>query len=73
MVLDYYMPGMLGDAVAEVLKQQKPAIPIVLLSAYLDLPSEVLTHIDQYVCKGQSPALLLSKVADLLAAGSRLA
>jgi CheY-like chemotaxis protein len=64
-VLDYKMPGMNGDVVAEK-KRLKPAVPILMLSAYVDLPGETVALVDQYVTKGESPRVLLGAVANLL-------
>jgi CheY-like chemotaxis protein len=65
-VLDYAMPEMHGGVVAERMKRLKPGIPIVLLSAYVDLPRDVLTLVDKSVTKGESPPVLLGAVAQLL-------
>ena len=40
-VLDYAMPGMHGGDVAKKMRQTKPEVPILLLSAYVGLPDEV--------------------------------
>jgi CheY-like chemotaxis protein len=32
-VLDYKMPGMTGDEVAEIIKRERPEVPIILLSS----------------------------------------
>lgn len=65
-VLDYYMPGMDGGTVAEKMRSLKPAVPIVLLSAYVSLPEATLRTVDAYVTKGQSPGLLLERLRHLL-------
>jgi CheY-like chemotaxis protein len=65
-VLDYKMPGMNGDVVAQRMKQLKPSIPILMLSAYLDLPSETLALVDRYLTKGEGPLMMLQAVAELL-------
>jgi CheY-like chemotaxis protein len=70
-LLDYMMPGEDGGMVAEKMRKIRPAIPILMLTAYVDLPSETLAHVDRYVIKGQSPADLLRAVAEMLhAAGA---
>jgi len=69
-LLDYAMPGADGAAVAEKMKKIKSSIPIIMLSAYIDLPSETFVHVDRYVLKGQSPVSLLTAVAELLKSGS---
>lgn len=65
-VLDYKMPGMEGDIVAERMKRLKPDVPILLLSAYVDLPSETLALVDMYLTKGEGPLIMLKAVAELL-------
>jgi CheY-like chemotaxis protein len=66
-ILDYKMPGMNGDVVAERMKQLKPSIPILMLSAYVDLPNETLALVDRYLTKGDGPQIMLKAVAELLA------
>jgi CheY-like chemotaxis protein len=67
-VLDYKMPGMNGDVVAERMKHLKPSIPILMLSAYVDLPNETLALVDRSLTKGEGgPLMMLKAVAELLA------
>ena len=56
-VLDYAMPGMNGDQVAAEMKRLKPAVKILLLSAYVDLPAEALQWIDKRSVKEFHPRL----------------
>ena len=65
-VLDYFMPGMDGGLVARQMKQLKPAIPILMLSAYFSLPDHALDHVDAFITKGQSPEILLEKLRQLV-------
>jgi CheY-like chemotaxis protein len=65
-ILDYSMPGMNGGEVATKMRQTKPHIPILLLSAYIGLPSEVLSMVDLYMTKGEGPPVLLKKLSSLL-------
>ena len=65
-LLDYMMPGEDGGVIAEKMKKVRPSTPILMLTAYVDLPSETLTSVDRYVIKGQSPAELLRAVAEML-------
>ncbi|MDT8067725.1 MAG: response regulator [Terriglobia bacterium] len=65
-VLDYKMPGMDGGAVAQAMRTINPAVPIILLSAYVDLPQETLALVDRYLTKGEPPPVLLDTVAQLL-------
>lgn len=64
-VLDYYMPGMNGGAVATRMKQAKPEVPIILLTAYISLPESVVQSVDAFIVKGNSPEVLLNKIAEL--------
>ena len=68
-VLDYAMPGMHGGVVAEKMKAAKPKVPILLLSAYVDLPGETLALVDRYVTKGEAPPVLLEAISRLLGEG----
>ncbi len=70
-VLDYMMPVMNGHEVANRMRQIKPSVPILLLSAYVDLPQETLALVDRYVMKGEGPIVLLAAIADLLDGGAR--
>jgi CheY-like chemotaxis protein len=65
-VLDYSMPGMHGGEVAGRMKQIKPDIPILLLSAYLGLPSDVTKLVNLYMTKGEGAPVLLQKLEALL-------
>jgi len=69
-LLDYMMPGEDGGVIAERMKKIKPSVPILMLSAYIDLPSETFAHVDRYVIKGQSPTSLLGAVVQLLKSDS---
>ena len=64
-VLDYSMPGMSGAEVATRMRSTKPEIPILLLSAYVDLPSDVRGVVDVYMTKGEGAPALLQKLKDL--------
>ncbi len=65
-VLDYRMPGMDGGAVAIKMRQTKPQVPILLLSAYMGLPVEVTSLVDLYMTKGEGAPVLLRKLGSLL-------
>ena len=65
-VLDYSMPGMHGGEVARRMRETKPEVPILLLSAYVDLASEVTSLVDLYMTKGEGAPLLLEKLGSLL-------
>ena len=65
-ILDYSMPGMHGGEVATRMRQMKPQVPILLLSAYVGLPSEVTSLVDLYMTKGEGAETLLTKIDSLL-------
>jgi CheY-like chemotaxis protein len=65
-VLDYAMPGMHGGEVARKMRQTKPKVPILLLSAYVGLPEEVSGLVDIYMTKGEGAPALLDKLGNLL-------
>ena len=69
-VLDYAMPGMNGSQVARALREIKPDVPILLLSAYLSLPEEASQWVDLIVNKGDGAPTLLLKVGELLSGKS---
>lgn len=65
-VLDYAMPGMHGGEVARKMRQTKPDVPILLLSAYVGLPDEVSSLVNVYMTKGEGAPALLGKLGNLL-------
>lgn len=52
-ILDYSMPGMSGGEVARAMREIKPNVPILLLSAYVGLHDEVQSIVDVYMTKGE--------------------
>lgn len=65
-VLDYSMPRMSGDQVARAMRQCKPDVPILLLSAYVGLHDEVRSIVDVYMTKGEGAPALLERLSKLL-------
>ncbi len=65
-MLDYSMPGMHGGEVAARMRQTKPQVPILLLSAYIGLSAEVTSVVDLYMTKGEGAPVLLEKLGSLL-------
>ena len=71
-IVDYYMPGMNGLALArEILRQKK--LPVVVLSAYAELPGESIGTADTWIMKGAGSEELLRRIAELLSRSSALA
>ncbi len=69
-VLDYWMAGMNGVAVARELKRLNAGIPIIILSAYGTLLDETLGLAEVWIRKGEEdPQYLLSQLAELLRRG----
>jgi hypothetical protein len=48
------------------MRQIKPRVPILLLSAYIGLPTEVTCVVDLYMTKGEGAPVLLQKLETLL-------
>jgi CheY-like chemotaxis protein len=66
-VLDYWMSGMNGIAVAKELKCLSPHTPIMILSAYGTLLDETLGLADIWLRKGEEePQYILTKLQELL-------
>jgi CheY-like chemotaxis protein len=65
-LLDFMMPGMNGDVVAERMRGLKASVPILLLSAYVDLPHETFERVDKYMTKGDGPVAMLKAIEELL-------
>lgn len=65
-VLDYFMPEMNGGQVAVEMRRLRPRVPIILLSAYVNLPPEITRTVNCTILKGDGPEVLLGKVRELL-------
>ncbi len=69
-ILDYSMPGMHGGEVATRMRESKPAIPILLLSAYIGVPGDTTALVNLSMTKGEGAELMLEKLRSLLPPGS---
>src|SRR5262249_6023692 len=66
-VLDYWMSDMSGLEVARQIRKLNRTVPIIILSAYIELLDESLGLVDAWIRKGQqNPKYLLARLADLL-------
>ncbi len=65
-LLDYRMPGMNGDELAQKLRQQFPSLLLIAVSGVEDLPERLLKNVDASVPKASDPELLLSAIAQSL-------
>ena len=52
-LLEYKLEGMDAQAVAYQIKQRFPQVPIVLLSAYSEMPASLMWLVDEYVMKSE--------------------
>ncbi|MGA2375943.1 MAG: response regulator [Candidatus Sulfotelmatobacter sp.] len=58
-LLEYKPEGMDAEAVACHIKQRFPDLPIILLSAYAELPERILWLVDEFVMKSELPQRLV--------------
>ncbi len=64
-IVDYVMPEMNGQEFAIKMKRLRPQAPIIMLSAALDVPKEVLNLVDAFIAKDHLASQLLPKIAQL--------
>ncbi|HEV2274025.1 MAG TPA: response regulator [Acidobacteriaceae bacterium] len=70
-ILDYAMPGLDGGQVAAIMRQRKPEIPILMLTAYVTLPDSVMRLVDISATKGDGALGLIDRLREMLAARSK--
>jgi len=58
-LLEYKQEGMDAEAIASHIKQRFPDLPIILLSAYSEMPERILWLVDDYVMKSELPERLV--------------
>src|ERR1700680_3691731 len=58
-LLEYKQEGIDAEAVACHIKQRFPSLPIILLSAYCEMPERILWLVDDYVMKSEMPERLI--------------
>jgi CheY-like chemotaxis protein len=61
-LLDYKREGMDTEALAYHINQRFPILPIILLSAYVEMPETILWLVDEYVMKSELPEGLLRAI-----------
>jgi len=66
-VLDYDMPGLMGDDVAKEMRRLRKDVPLLLVTAFQDLPVTCTSIFDATLIKGESPTVLLEQISSLLA------
>ena len=65
-IVDYWMTGMNGLAVAREIKKLNSAVPIIVLSGLAELPGEAIGIADRWIIKGGSTQDLLNAIASLV-------
>ena len=58
-LVEYKQEGMDAEALAFLIKQRFPNLPIILLSAYSEMPERILWLVDEYVMKSELPERLV--------------
>ena len=71
-LLEYKTEGMDAEAVAYQIKQRFPKLPIILLSAYSEIPERILWLVDEYVLKSELPEGLV-RIIERVTQSQRLA
>ena len=67
-LLEYKLEGMDAEAVACHIKQRFPDVPIILLSAFSEMPERILWLVDEYVMKSELPEGLVRTIERILRA-----
>jgi CheY-like chemotaxis protein len=62
---DYHLPDGTGIELAASMKRLKPDVPIAIISGMMEAP-EGMEHADLFICKTDSPPLVLQKISELL-------
>lgn len=65
-ILDFAMPGMDGGQVAARMRATRAEVPILLLSAYVNLPTEVIKSVNFTMTKGGRAEMLIEKIQEML-------
>jgi len=69
-VVDYLMPEMNGRDVVVEMRRLKPEMPIIILSASVDIPCQVLKLVDAFISKDHLASQLLPTIAQLRGTGA---
>jgi CheY-like chemotaxis protein len=64
-IADHFLSGASGGEIAAAMKQVKPQVPILIVSAASEPPSD-LRSADGFLSKGEGPDALLDRIAGLL-------
>ena len=61
-LLEYKLEGMDAEAAAYHIKQRFPNVPIILLSAFSEMPERILWLVDEYVMRSEPTERLLQVI-----------
>lgn len=70
-IADHFLSGKTGTEIAREMKQLKPGVPILIVSAAVERPAG-LEFTDGFLAKGNPPEVLLHTIADFLDVRRRL-
>jgi CheY-like chemotaxis protein len=70
-IVDYYLTNTNGLALATDLKRLNPALPIIMLSGFGQLPGEGVGIMNSWILKGSGPKQLLREVQKVIAEKKR--
>ena len=66
LVIEYYLGLLNGAVVADVVKQVRPHLPIVMIADPMELPVGTLKSVDVVVTKSDGPRCLLESIHSVL-------
>src|SRR5229473_8078841 len=61
-IVDYFMPEMNGHEVAIEMRRMQPLVPIIILSAAVDVPPQALQFADAFIAKAHLASQLLPAI-----------
>ena len=64
-IVDYFMPEMNGQELADEMRRLRPLAPIIMLSGAVDVPAQALKSVDAFIAKDQLASHLLTAIAQL--------
>jgi len=70
-LLEYKQEGLDAEAVACHIKRQFPKVPIILLSAYSQIPERILWLVDEYLLKSEMPERLAGTIEQVAHRGQK--
>ena len=72
-LLDYDLPDSNGNEAAATMKRIKPDVQILMFSGVPHVPENARRNVDAFLQKGQSPAVILDKIRELLKSSGKAA